>query len=250
MMRLRWFIISVVFSICFMMWSCKKETTKSNFTLQIKGKFGQQAFSFNSPVTDSTGKVIMFNTLQFYLSHINLIKSDGSLVNVAPVALFSFNDSMLTVTGSNVPGNYRGISFSCGLDSLANDTTSPNLYLPPNPLSGSYNMYWPMIKYEFELVEAKWDTAQLPVLRNAIVYHIGTNAAYRTVQLNQNFTVTGPAYNLVLYLDVAQIFNNSTTGESINFVTEPSAMSSPFDNPALLPAFADNFSHAFTFTGP
>jgi len=229
--------------------ACKKDGINS-FTLQIKPRYGNQPFALEQANIDAQGRYIIMTTFRFYLSHINLVKSNGTQVNIAGNAFFSVDDSMLTVTAKNIQGDFTGITFACGLDSLTNDTTTPNLYAPPNPLSGYYDMYWPMIKYEFEVLEGKWDTAVMPVMRHGLVYHIGTNAAYRTTSLNQNFSINGSAYTMVLYLDVAQIFNNTTTGQTIDIATEPSSMSATTDNPVILPAFADNFSNAFSFNGP
>jgi len=229
--------------------ACKKDSSAPVFTLRIMGKYGNQSFTPNVPNTDAAGRYISFSLIRFYLSHINLIKSNGSLVNVAPVALFDLSDTALfSVSANNIQGSFTGISFVCGLDSLANDTTDP--YTNQGPLSGAYDMYWPMIKYQFETMQGKWDTANTASYPYGLLYHIGTNAAYRQTQLNQSISVSGNSTTLTLYLDIAQIFNNTATGETINIVTEPTSSSSLADNPAILPAFADNFSHAFTFAGP
>jgi hypothetical protein len=226
---------------------CHK-TGPTSFTLQLKAKYGNQNFEINSVNTDQQGRYIDFTTLKFYLSHINLIKTDGSLVKVSDVAIFDFSDTTnLSVTVNNIQGDFSGISFVCGLDSLTNDTTTPRLYSAPNPLSGDYGMAWLMLNYQFEVLEAKWDTTPGPVYHNALLYHIGTNAAYRQTVLNKSFTVKDNPYNMVIYLDAAQIFNNNTTGENLNIVTQGSTMSGSTDNPTVLTTFCNNFSHAFTF---
>ena len=241
-------IVVVLLGIVLAFSSCKKPG--ATFTLQIKAKYGTQDFRLNSTNIDPSGRYVQISALKFYLSHINLIKSNGSLVSLANVAIFDFSDTTaLSISASNIQGDFSGISFACGLDSLANDTTDPLNYAMPNPLSGDYNMYWPMIKYQFEVLEGKWDTAVMPIMRNTLVYHIGTNPAYRLAQLNKSFSVSNSNYNMVMYLDVEQIFNNTTTGETLNIgiLNQQSSMSSSTDNPAVLPIFVDNFSKAFTF---
>ena len=234
-----------------MLSACKK-TGPTSFTLKLRAKCGSQSFALGTPSTDAVGRVIILSNLEFYLSHIKLMHSDGSAVNVTDVALFNFYDTTgLSVTVNNIEGDFSGVSFSCGLDSLANDTTNANLYSPPNPLSASYGMYRPMLNYEFEDLEGKWDTVNIPYanMRNGLSYRIYSNRAFRQTVLNKSFSVSGSPYTLIMYLDVAQIFNNGITGSSINIVTEPYCSSSPADNPDILPAFASNFSHSFTFTG-
>ena len=248
-MKLNRLFILVLVSFFIVFSSCKKDGP-TTFTLQLKAKFGDQSFALNSANIDASGRYITLSTLKFYLSHINLIKSNGDSVNVASTAIFDFSQTGdLSVSVSNIQGDFSGISFACGLDSLTNDTTNPLYCSSSNPLNGEYNMYWPMIKYQFEVVEGKWDTAVIPIMRNTLLYHIGTNAAYRHTQLTKAFSVSGNPYNMVIYLDVSQIFNNTATGETINIadVSQQSSMSSSTDNPAVLPKFSDNFSKAFTF---
>jgi hypothetical protein len=243
-------VIVALFTVFIALSACKKEGP-ANFTLQLKAKYGNQSFALNSANVDAAGRYIVVENLTFYLSHIKLVRADGSMVNVANVWLFNFSDTTgLSVSVNNIQGDFKGISFACGLDSMTNDTTNPNLYSPPNPLSAAYNMYWPMLGYQFEELLGKWDTALIPTMRNGLNYMMATNRAYRQTQLSKSFSVSGSPYTMVLYLDVAQIFNNTTTGQTVNIVTEPFSFSSPADNPVILPAFAGNFANSFTFYGP
>ena len=244
-MRIQNIYIVVLVSALFALSSCKKNG--ATFTMQLKAKYGNQSFRLNSTYIDPAGRYVNMGTLKFYLSHINLIKSNGSQVKVMDIAIFDFSDTTaLSVSVPNIDGSFTGISFACGLDSVTN-TSDPLNYSVPNPLAGDYNMYWSMLKYQFEVLEGKWDTQDSAFLRNPLVYHIGTNTAYRQTQLNKSFSISSSNYNMVVYLDVEQIFNNTTTGETLDLVTESSTMSSSSDNPAVLPKFVDNFSKAFTF---
>jgi len=250
------FLTVAIFSmLAVCMWSCKKPAVTPSpanvfkFNLQLKAKYGSQSFALNTPNIDSSGRFISITALQFYLSHINLIKTDGSKVNLSSAAIVDFSDTTtLTISGNIAAGDFTGISFGCGLDSIQNKSNA-NDSVFPNPFSGLWNLYWDMVsEYRFEVMEGKWDTQDTASFRNFLVYHIGTNAAYRSTQLNKNFSVCcNTPYTLTLYIDVQQILSNNTTGETINIVTEPETSSGPGDNPAIMPAFADNFSKAFTF---
>ena len=190
------------------------------------------------------------SALEFYLSHIYLVKTDSTLVKVSDVALFDFSTpSSLTISVNKLSGDFTGISFVCGLDSLMNDTTRPLYTLAPNPLSGSYDMYWDMLTaYRFEVLEGKWDTAVMPIMRNGLVYHVGLNTTYRQTQINKPFSVCcGKPYTLNLNLDIEKIFFNTSTNETLDIVTQASTSSLPTDNPAIAATFADNFSKAFSY---
>ena len=231
--------------------SCKKpkvnNTTTPAFTLQFKAKYGSQSFALNSPNIDSAGRYVAMTTLQFYLSHINLIKTDGSKVLLADAAIINFSDSVtLSISVNTLQGDFTGLSFGCGLDSNQNKAT-PNDSLFPNPFSGDWGMYWDMnTAYRFEVMEGKWASTPTSTMPNYLAYHIGNNIAYRQTQVNKNFSVCCNApYTLTLYLDVQQIFSNNITGETINIVTQPETSSGVGDDPAIAAAFADNFSKAF-----
>jgi hypothetical protein len=246
-------VVLIGFVIAFSACKKPKGTDATTFTLQLSAKYGNHALTIDSDYMDSIGRYVSFAALEFYLSHIKLIKTDGSTVNVADVAIFDFDPGVnfLTVSVNGVEGTFTGISFACGLDSATNNIDSAAFYTFPNPLSGEFNMSGLTFQYQFEVLEGKWDTAELPVMRHGLVYHIATNAAYRpNIQLNKSFTVSGSPYTLTMYLDLAQIFKNDGTGETLNMVTEGECQSAPTNNPVILPTFADNFSHSFTFTGP
>lgn len=251
---------SAVCGLAIFMSSCKPKPNPTpvvpSFTLKMNARFGEQSFTLHAANTDASGKYIVINNLMFYLSDINLIKNDGSKVNVAKAAIFDFSDSTtLSVKVNNVSGTFTGISFGCGLDSVQN-LSNPNDSVFPNPYSGDWNMYWDMLTaYRFEVMDGKWDTAVniSGGMRNALDYHVGTNPSYRQTQLNKNFSVCcGTNTPLNLYLDVAQLFNNTTTGETLNItvLTQEFTNSATTDPPGCLvtmKTFADNFSNSFTF---
>ena len=228
--------------------SCKKEGP-ATFTLVMKAKYGNQSFALNATNTDATGRYISMTSLTFYLSHISLIKTNGTTVTLSDLAIFDFTDSStLSVSVNNVEGDFSGISFSCGVDSNQNKTNA-NEAVFPSPFSGLWGMYWDMNSgYRYEVMEGKWAATDSFNMPNYLVYHIGNNINYRQTKLNKNFSVCCKTPGtLTLYLDVQQIFSNSITGESINIVTQPETSSGVGDNPVIASTFADNFSNAFTF---
>ena len=219
--------------------SCKKDKG-SAFTLQLKANYGGQNFAIYSPCVDPQGRLIEISAFEFYLSHIYLIKSDSTKVKVSDVALLDFtNPSSLSISVNGIEGEFTGISFVCGLDSLTNDTTNPNNYVAPNPLSYQYNMYWlAWNSYRFEVLEGKWDTAVMPIMRNGLLYHVGLNSAYRQTQINKSFSVCcGKPYTLNLNLDVEKIFFNTSTNETLDIVTQASPPWRHLLKPALLIIF-------------
>jgi hypothetical protein len=233
---------------------CKKTKT-GTFVLQLKGSWGSQGFVEDSFYVDPAGHVLTFSNFTFYLSHINLVKTDGSIVSAAPVAYFSFNNpGVLTVQLNNVDGDFKALTFGCGVDSIQNlfnpgaqavlDTISAD-----NPLNGNFNMHWPMLNYEFEVVDGKWDTAALPLMRNPLTYHIGTNAVYHNTTVNHSFSVCcGKTTTLNLNLDVRKIFYGNTDTLNVADPLQSTTQMGIYDRPSTGATFALNFSQAFSIT--
>ena len=121
--------------------SCHKPKDGS-FTLQLKAKYGNQSFAVNTPNTDPQGRRIQIDNLKFYLSHIKLIKTDNSEVELKDVMLCDLgNPNSLSFNNADVKGDFKAIKFSCGVDSVQN-LTDPLSVPSSNPLSSDNNMYW------------------------------------------------------------------------------------------------------------
>ncbi|HWB64979.1 MAG TPA: MbnP family protein [Chitinophagales bacterium] len=230
------------------LWSCHHDadSTTGTVVLQMSSKYGDQSFALNSFNTDPQGRYLKVQNLAFYLSHIQLVKTDNSVVDLDTVAIFNFDiPATLSVTYKNIPiGEYKKIIYWNGVDSLQNlhDPGDPNLL---SPLSGGYDMWWPMLLYRFETMDAKWDT-QDTLLRHGLTYHIGTNAIYRSGQVDGNFSVTGGnTTNLNMVLDVKKIFYPDNN-DSIDLVNEGQTQCSNASELAIAAHFADNFSQAFS----
>jgi len=237
---LLFFLITV-----FLLSGCRK-TKDGNFTLQVKAKYGDQSFAIYSPNTDPVGRRIQIDNLKFYLSHIKLVKTDNSEIELKEVILCDFTDpNSLFINVANITGEFKALKFSCGVDSLQNQT-DPNAVPSSSPLSGDKNMYWSWLKYQFEVLEARADTTTTGTgaFNWFPLYHVGGNSYYRSTTLLKNFSVCcDNKYSLNLTLDVKKIFYGTQT---LDIIAERTTQSAPIDNPAIAPKFADNFSQAFS----
>lgn len=235
--------------VCFlgaMLPSCRKEKKEGNFTMQLKAKYGDAPFSIYGTNIDPQGRRVQIDNLKFYLSHIKLVKTDNSEVELKQVILCDFsNAASLTFNTNNLEGDFKAIKFSCGLDSAQNES-DPLAYPAGEPLSGENNMYWSWLKYQFHVVEGRCDTTTTGTgsYNWFLRYHIGGNALYRSTTINKSFSVccnNKAAINLVL--DVKKIFYGVQT---LDIVAEPETQSGATDNPVVAPKFVDNFSQAFS----
>jgi hypothetical protein len=197
--------------------------------------------------------VIAVTAFKFFLSNISLVKTNNDTVNVSAVSYLDFSmPSTLTIQINNIAsGEYKGISFGCGLDSIQNNTNIASIDSTDysSPLSSQYDMYWPMLKYRFEVFEGEWATSKAALANNqtGLTYHIGGNSYYRLTQLNQNFSICcGNTTTLNLNMDVQKLFYASA--DTLSIVTENYTVCSPTDNPVVAPTFATNFSQAFSLS--
>jgi hypothetical protein len=201
---------------------------------------------------DSAGRKLRVSALRFFVSHIKLVGNDNSLTEVDSVELIDFaNPLFMSFNYTNLKGDYKGIQFGCGVDSLQN-LDDPSLVPVNSPLSNTLNtenMYWGMggLNYRFEVFEGYWDTGAITSflqLQRFYAYHIGLNSNYRHSQVNESFSICcGNTTTATVYLDIDKIFYGKT--EQINLSTEGGTQTTDSIGRTLAPIFADNFSQAF-----
>jgi len=244
---LMWFMIVGVVAIN----SCHKpRNNQGGLTLKINPMFGSHAFALNQVFEAPDGKYYNFANYKFYLSHIKLVHSDGSTVEVSPVTYFSADDSRTwDITLANTPGSYTGIRFNIGLDS-AQDATTPDAVTTDslNPYWGNNYTYWgnAALQYVFVQVDGYGDTVANPTTSSIIEYHVGTQANYTVVaSLAKNFsTATNTQTVLNVNADLQKVFYNSPDTGVINILTTPVTQTT--DNPALAHTFITYFPKIFS----
>ena len=257
MMRSQKVVLLAVIALALAFSGCHHNKT-GNVSIQIKARFNGQnvaLVNYQDTVTfTSNGRLYQFSAIEFYLSHITLVGTDGSLTEVSAAEFINFsNPASLTLNYKNLKGSYRAVQFGCGLDSIQNNSNPKSLDTtnPTSPLAANNNndMYWSMQKYRFETFDGEWDSINDPYnfLREAFSYHVGGPGLYRTpVIVPNSFSISADnTTSLVLYLDIQKIFNGST--ETLSFPSEELTQTSSSDNPVIAQKFSDNFSQAFTF---
>ncbi|MDP4208905.1 MAG: hypothetical protein Q8928_08840 [Bacteroidota bacterium] len=79
--------------------------------------------SYNSVIQSANGRKISLSLAQMYISHIELVKLDGSLYPVSGKVLLKDLENEDYLVGNVPAGNYRSVHFSVGLDSVSNTRT-------------------------------------------------------------------------------------------------------------------------------
>ncbi|MFN8285534.1 MAG: MbnP family protein [Chitinophagales bacterium] len=222
--------------------SCHKPDGK--LSLQMQAVYGNQAFFTGTSNTDAQNRRIQTDVLKFYLSHITLIKTDNSEVEVKDVALIDFsNPSSLSINVDKLNGDFKAIRFGIGVDSIQNES-DPNDIDPKSPLANN-DMYWSWMKYIFVKYEARCDTSGTGsgTYNWFPLYHLGSNPLYRTVTLTKDFSACcGDKQSLTLVLDVKKIFYGDT--ETLDLINESTSQTS--DHFDVATKFMNNLAKAFS----
>lgn len=191
-------------------------------TLKIAAKVRNENFALNNVYYDVTAHRYKVQQLNIYLSNITLIKADGTEHLVKDLALLRWDNTFLGETEDVLlhvdSGNYTGIRFWIGLDSLQN-ASDPAIFARDEPLSLYQGTYWDWnTGYRFVMLEGIYDTVpngtgDIPSI-NTFQYHTGLNSLYREARLEnaqQSFTVPfngNTDYTLVM--DVNKFLYNDT----------------------------------------
>src|SRR4051812_7247713 len=97
--------------------ACHKDP--GTVSLKLNPMFGNYNMALKSVYQAPDGKYFKFTMLKMYLSHIKLVRTDNTTVEISPlVYLSSDTASQLSMPVVQAPsGSYKAIQFGIGLDS-------------------------------------------------------------------------------------------------------------------------------------
>jgi hypothetical protein len=227
---------------------CKKSSSGTTGTVILKFNpmFGSSSMVLNNQYMTPDNKYFTFQHFKFFMSHIKLVRSDNSAVEVSPMVYVSLDDSSTLSIPITCPvGSYTGISFYLGLDSEQNEM-APNLTDPSSPIFANHYMNWATgLNYTFVFIDGLAGSTSNP--SNPMEYHVGTNPYYTYVApIAKKFSVSGGSQaSLVLTANVQNVFYG-TTG-AINVLTDPVTQTTetPYAG-TLAHTFITDFSQIFS----
>lgn len=233
---MRKYYVLVLMGLALSLASCRKDP--ATLSLTVQPKWGSDNLRLNT-VYSSTYGYMNFSSFGMYLSHIKLVKTDNSEVEVDSMALINYADNAIKIDLRAVEGSYKGIKFGIGLDSLQNSISPAQVddhsaYKPDV-------LYWPLgLDHLFIAMEGH--SGSTSSLGNIFFYHIGTNAMYRTTEVDQPFSIAaGSSTDLTLAADVSKVFSGVN---GVNVLTQPGTHST--DSVGIAAKVADNFTQIFT----
>lgn len=176
---------------------------------------------YDSVYTTLAGRKISISMAQLYLSGFQLVKPDGSTVNVADTVLLKTLETETYTVGKVPVGNYKALRFKVGLSS-ANDTLAPLLSKDSAVLNHSEMWFGNTAQsegYIFMNVQGNIDTtSDFSGGMQPFTYKIGTAANYIQVNLpEQNFTILENQSEYAhLIIDYNMLFSGVKLNEPTN----------------------------------
>jgi hypothetical protein len=223
-----------------------------NVTLEVRSTWQNQPVDASDTLA-LDGRALTLNKAGFVLSNFELIRDDGA---VAQLDTFAFVDAIITEQGNvvsnptqaftlgSVPeGNYTGLRFHIGLDSVRNHDARvtdgfPNE--PDHPMNRP-DMHWgwnPQAGYKFINIQGAVDTTANGNGQAAglIEFHVASDPLYREVMIQQEqaFQIGEEGATLPLRCALDRLFVDLDMTAATDRVTHTN------DNPELANAVMQN----------
>lgn len=220
-------------------------STTGKLILSFEAMFGDSVLVFNNKTyITQNGDSVKISTFKYYISNIQLIKTDNSTYTVPESYLLvnhNASGSMASFTLSNIPaGQYKGIKMLIGVDSARNVSGAQTGALDPsNGMFWSWSTGYIMMKLEGTSPQVGWTS-------KTFQFHIGgfsgtynvlkwINPSFNLATANVSSSITPEIH---FKTDISEIFKTPNT---INLATTFQVTTGPFAK-----MMADNYADMIT----
>ena len=221
--------------------------TDTDLTITFRGEYAGNPLAIQSATYDYPGgDQLKLRLFQYYISDLSLLPADGGdPVRLSEIELIQY----MSATGDadeertyNVPtGRYAGIQFGLGVKPELN-ALDPSNFAANDPLNE--NEFWnERARYVFAKIEANLDLEPDGLFDESLTLHMGSNALYRSVTLNQPFTLRPGGENLTVITDVLQAMGGTANPYNID---EPANRRVHGGNQELAAAVFNGLAASFT----
>ena len=166
-----------------------------DLAVNFRAEFGDRDLAVQSETYDYPGgDQLKMQLFQYYVSDLELLPADGSApVRLSEIELIRYGsateDNVETRTFTVPTGEYAGLRFGLGVKPSLN-ALDPNNFSATDPLNE--NEFWnPTARYVFAKIEANADLEPNGIFNAPVTLHMGSNALYQVVTLNESFTLRG-----------------------------------------------------------
>lgn len=202
--------------------ACKKpvdETPKSTLKITFRAVFDSNPLVIFTDCAAPNGDNIQFHALNFMLSDLILVKTNGEEVRISDISFIDFNNNFnitkategVTITFNKIDtGSFKGIRFGVGVSSSLNATT-PGEYPTTSPLGDAGNYWTAWDSYIFSRVEGQIDTLPTTAGGNvSFLYHAGVDGMYQPRNFSKSFSLDkDQTQEIIFTLEAKNIFHKS-----------------------------------------
>ncbi|MBL7914257.1 MAG: hypothetical protein JNL49_04355 [Bacteroidia bacterium] len=219
-------------------------TVAPKLTIELDHLAGNQKFYLDSTYTTANGDQITASMFKYYISNIEFVKTDNSVVTIEDTYYYvdaSDENTWFIDFDSLGTGQFKAIRFLIGVDSTRNCSGAQTGALDP-----ANGMFW---SWNSGYIFVKLEATSPSIPTNDLTYHIGGYKGafvnYRQVELEFDGDILNLANNthreLHLVTDVLELFESPTT---INVATFPATIMSPNANASIV---ADNYANMISY---
>ena len=189
----------------------------STVNLDFDFVYGEQDFNLNQVYDYSFGYELKFDKLNLYVSHISLVKNDGTVIEGSEIVFVNADTSAHNWVSFRIPvGDYSKIRFSIGVPPNLNGTDNPDfdaaLYNADHPLSLNNGLYWTWnAGYRFILIDGRVNSNPMAdnEFETLLSIHTGKDYSFRETEIAQQFKVEKEdTIGLDLRFDVSLFLEN------------------------------------------
>jgi hypothetical protein len=225
-------LTATALSAVLMVSSCKKDENHDDLkgsgpiTFEFESRAGSAPLAFGTNYVTANGDTVNFSTFKYYLSNFVLVKSDGTEYVVPQDSCYHLVDHSVeaskSLTLNNIPaGEYTGIKYMIGVDSLRNTMDVSKRTGDLDPAGVGADMYWSWNSgYIFYKIEGT--SPQSTETGNIFMFHVGGYGGYSSPMPNNTRTVAltsvepaevgeGHAPEVHIYADALEAFKTPTT---------------------------------------
>jgi len=246
-------IIKACFAVVCMGMSWLSSAQENKLVLSFENTFGSEPLVLKKEYTNRHGEKVSFTLLNYFISNISLIRTDGSIYIVPQDSSYFLAKEDVPASKSielTVPkGKYQSVRFTIGVDSARSTQGADRRQGVLDVGAQARGMYWQWNSgYIFFKMEGK-SPASPDSLKNSFYYHIGGYGGFDSKTLNnirvKDFTFEKPLQvsskkvaTVVFAVDVKKFFEGNL---SLKVGEHPSIMWGPVST-----QIADNYVHIFS----
>ncbi len=184
--------------------------------LRFDLKYGNEAFKLFEEYDYPSGEKITFGRLSFYTSDINLVASDGTMIQQLNVDYIDMSRHLENPNlqgtpfsykiGGVDPGIFEALRFNIGLTSEQN-ATKPFQYSVTDPLGFSSEHWESWESYVFFKIEGKLDKDGDGFFESDVALHGGSDEALRVIEIQSSLDIQdGVDTQINMTFDLKQVF--------------------------------------------